>query len=36
MQEGKCGAGELLGLLMEPGVLPGSAGGVDLIETHIS
>ena len=27
---------ELVRSLMRPGVLPGSAGGVELIETHIS
>ena len=36
MQEAKGGEDELLRQLMQPGVLPGSAGGVSLIETHIS
>lgn len=36
MQEEICGGGRLVRELMEPGVLPGSADGVDLIETHIS
>ena len=36
MQEAKCGEDGLLRQLMQPGVLPGSAGGVSLIETHIS
>lgn len=36
MQEQSCGGGRLVRELMQPGVLPGSAGGVSLIETHIS
>ena len=36
MQEAKGGEDERLRQLMQPGVLPGSAGGVSLIETHIS
>ena len=36
MQEAKGGEDELLRQLMQPGVLPGSTGGVSLIETHIS
>ena len=36
MQEAKCGEDGLLRQLMQPGVLPDSAGGVSLIETHIS
>ena len=36
MQEERCGEDGLLRQLMQRGVLPGSEGGVDLIETHIS
>ena len=36
MQEAKGGEDGLLRQLMQPGVLPDSAGGVSLIETHIS
>lgn len=36
MQEAKGGEDGLLRQLMQRGVLPGSEGGVDLIETHIS
>ncbi|HAF56342.1 MAG TPA: hypothetical protein DCL01_14280 [Thauera sp.] len=36
MQEQTCGEGGLVRELMQSGVLPGSAGGVSLIETHIS
>ena len=36
MQEAKSGEDGLLRQLMQPGVLPDSAGGVSLIETHIS
>lgn len=36
MQDECCGEGGLVRELMQPGVLPGSAGGVSLIETHIS
>ncbi len=36
MQEERCGEDGLLRQLMQPGVLPGSEGGVSLIETHIS
>lgn len=36
MREENCGERGLLRQLMQPGVLPGSDGGVGLIETHIS
>ncbi len=36
MQEERCGEDGLLRQLMQPGVLPGAAGGVSVIETHIS